>query len=53
MSGMDINGITVWTNMLRTDDKENGYRAVPMFKDPSILQDFDSENIFGIWLLKT
>jgi len=47
MSDKDINVIIVWTNMLQTDDKENAYRAASMFKDPSIVQYFDSGNIFG------
>lgn len=47
MSDKEINVIIVWTNMLETDDKENAYRAASMFKDPSIVQYFDSENKFG------
>ena len=47
MKNKDISVIIVWTNMLRTDDKENAYRAASMFKDPSIVQYFDSENKFG------
>lgn len=47
MSDKNIEVIIVWTNMLKTDDTENAYRAAPMFKDPSIVQYFDPENKFG------
>jgi copper ion binding protein len=47
MKNKDISVIIVWTNMLKTDDKENAYRAASMFKDPSIVQYFDAENQFG------
>jgi mercuric ion transport protein len=43
----DINVIIVWTNMLKTDDKENACKAASMFKDPSIVQYFDADNKFG------
>ena len=43
----DINVIIVWTNMLKSDDKENAFKAASMFKDPSIVQYFDGENKFG------
>lgn len=43
----DISVIIVWTNMLKSDDKENAYRAASMFKDPSIVQYFDAKNRFG------
>jgi copper chaperone CopZ len=43
----DISVIIVWTNMLKSDDKENAFRAASMFKDPSIVQYFDAENKFG------
>ena len=47
MKKKDISVIIVWTNMLKTDDKENAYKAASMFKDPSIVQYFDAENKFG------
>jgi mercuric ion transport protein len=47
MADKDISVIIVWTNMLKSDDKENAYYAASMFKDPSIVQFFDAENKFG------
>lgn len=47
MSNKDISVIIVWTNMLKSDDKENAYYAASMFNDPSIVQFFDAENKFG------
>jgi mercuric ion transport protein len=47
MKNKDISVIIVWTNMLKTDDKENAYKAASMFQDPSIVQYFDAENEFG------
>ena len=47
MSKKDITVIIVWTNMLKSDDKENALRAASMFKDPSVVQYFDAENKFG------
>lgn len=47
MREKDISVIIVWTNMLKADDKENAFKAASMFKDPSIVQYFDSENKFG------
>jgi mercuric ion transport protein len=47
MKNKNINVIIVWTNMLKTDDKENAYKAASMFKDPSIVQYFDADNKFG------
>ena len=47
MKNKDISVMIVWTNMLKTDDKENAYKAASMFKDPSIVQYFDAENKFG------
>jgi mercuric ion transport protein len=43
----DISVIVVWTNMLKSDDKENAFKAASMFGDPSIVQYFDAENKFG------
>lgn len=43
----DIGVIIVWTNMLKSDDKENAFKAASMFKDPAIVQYFDAENKFG------
>jgi mercuric ion transport protein len=43
----DISMIIVWTNMMKSDDKENAFKAASMFKDPSIAQYFDPENTFG------
>lgn len=43
----DISVIIVWTNMLKSDDKENAFKAASMFKDPTIVQYFDAENKFG------
>lgn len=47
MKKKDIDVIIVWTNMLKSDDKDNAYKAASMFKDPSIVQYFDAENKFG------
>lgn len=47
MKSKDISVIIVWTNMLKTDDKENAYKAASMFKEPSIVQYFDADNKFG------
>jgi copper chaperone CopZ len=47
MKNKDINVIIVWTNMLKTDDKQHAYKAASMFKDPSIVQYFDADNKFG------
>ena len=44
MSQKDISVIIVWTNMLKSDDKDNAYKAASMFKDPSIVQYFDADN---------
>jgi mercuric ion transport protein len=47
MKSKEISVIIVWTNMLKTDDKENAYKSASMFKDSSIVQYFDAENKFG------
>ena len=47
MAMKDICVIIIWTNMLKADDKDNAFKAASMFKDPSIIQYFDSENKFG------
>jgi copper ion binding protein len=47
MAKKDISVIIVWTNMLKSDDKDNAFKAASMFKDPSIVQYFDAENKFG------
>ena len=47
MRDKNISVIIVWTNMLKSDDKDNAYLAASMFKDPSIVQYFDSDNKFG------
>lgn len=47
MKNKDISVIIVWTNMLKTDDKENAYKAASMFNDPSVVQYFDADNKFG------
>jgi mercuric ion transport protein len=47
MAEKDIEVIIVWTNMLKSDDKENAYKAASMFKDPAIVQYFDAKNEFG------
>jgi len=47
MKSKNIGVIIVWTNMLKSDDKENAYKAASMFKDPSVVQYFDAENKFG------
>lgn len=47
MNKKDIDVIIVWTNMLKSDDRDNAYKAASMFKDPSIVQYFDAENKFG------
>jgi len=47
MAEKNISITIVWTNMLKSDDKENAYKAASMFKDPSIVQYFDAENKFG------
>jgi mercuric ion transport protein len=43
----DIDMIIVWTNMLKSDDQENAFKAASMFKDPLVVQYFDAENKFG------
>jgi mercuric ion transport protein len=52
MKSKDISVIIVWTNMLKTDDKENAYKAASMFKDPAIVQYFDADNKFGDMVAK-
>jgi mercuric ion transport protein len=47
MADKNISVLIVWTNMLKSDDKDNAHKAASMFKDPSIVQYFDSENKFG------
>jgi mercuric ion transport protein len=47
MRDKDITVIIVWTNMLKSDGKENAYYAASLFRDPSIVQFFDAENKFG------
>ena len=47
MTDKNINVLIVWTNMLKSDDKANAFKAASLFKDPSIIQYFDSENEFG------
>lgn len=47
MKQKDIDVIIVWTNMLKSDDKDNAYKAASMFKDPAIVQYFDADNRFG------
>lgn len=47
MAEKNISVIIVWTNMLKTDDKENAYKAASLFQNPSVVQYFDAENQFG------
>lgn len=47
MRDKDVTVIIVWTNMLKSDGKENAYYAASLFSDPSIVQFFDAENKFG------
>lgn len=47
MKDKNISVIIVWTNMLKADDQSTAYKAASLFKDPSIIQFFDSENKFG------
>ncbi len=47
MKGKDLSVIIIWTNMVTTDDQNSAYKAASLFKDPSIVQFFDSENKFG------
>lgn len=47
MSGKDMRVIIVWTNMLKSDDKDNAFKAASLFKDASIVQYYDAENKFG------
>jgi copper chaperone CopZ len=47
MVDKNIGVIILWTNMLKTDDKENAYMAASMFKNPNIVQFYDAENKFG------
>ena len=47
MKDKNIDVIIIWTNMLTTDDQRTAYKAASLFKDPSIVQFFDSENKFG------
>jgi copper chaperone CopZ len=47
MADKNISVLIVWTNMLKSDDQENAYKAASLFKDPSIVQYFDAKNQFG------
>lgn len=47
MKDKDLSVIIIWTNMLKTDDQNSAYKAASLFKDPSIVQFFESENKFG------
>lgn len=47
MKDKNISVIIVWTNMLKADDQSSASRAASLFRDPSIIQFFDSENKFG------
>lgn len=47
MPNKDISVIIVWTNMLKSDDRDNAFKAASLFKDASIIQYFDAENMFG------
>lgn len=47
MKEKNVGVIIVWTNMVKADDLSSAYKAASMFKDPSIVQFFDSENKFG------
>src|SRR5690606_19866332 len=47
MSDKDISVIIIWTNMLKSDDKESAYYAASMFEAPSVVQFFDADNKFG------
>jgi len=47
MKGKDLGVIIIWTNMVKSDDQNTAYKAASLFKDPSIVQFFDSENKFG------
>lgn len=53
MTDKNISVIIVWTNMLKTDDKDNAFKAASMFKDPTIVQYFDTENKFGDLVAKS
>jgi len=33
--------------MLKTDDQSSAFKAASLFRDPSVVQFFDSENSFG------
>ena len=52
MANKNISVIIVWTNMLKSDDKENAYKAASLFKSPSVIQYFDAENQFGDMVAK-
>ena len=52
MTEKNVSVIIVWTNMLKTDDQENAYKAASMFKDGKIVQFFDAENKFGDMVAK-
>lgn len=47
MREKDLNVIIIWTSMLKSDNQNSAYKAASLFKDPSIVQFFDSENKFG------
>lgn len=47
MKEKDVSVIIIWTNMLKSDNQSSAYKAASLFKDPSIVQFFDSENKFG------
>jgi len=47
MKEKDLSVIIIWTNMLKGDSQNSAYKAASLFKDPNIVQFFDSENKFG------
>ncbi len=44
MKNKDLSVIIIWTDMLKSDSQTTAYKAASLFKDPSIIQFFDSEN---------
>lgn len=47
MGEKDISVMIVWTNMLKSDDKDQAFKAASMFTDPTVIQYFDAGNTFG------
>lgn len=47
MQRKGIEVMIIWTNMVKTDDLKTAYKGASLFKNPRIIQYFDSKNDFG------